>query len=163
MYQRHCNISCPFRQTHTGSHTEWWRKLYNCKNLPNNNTYTWLLQLYITMFVLLNRNIEQQRGCTYRNGTLMIKGALLGGSREACAPLLFCSPQGIHTYKKKKCTCLLFPRNSPPRAPLLSRPDGRPWLTILIINYVGTFYMHYNFEFKISILKGFFVSTVFNL
>ena len=28
---------------------------------------------------------------------------------------------------------------------------------------VGTFYMHYNFEFKISILKGFFVSTVFKL
>ena len=30
----------------------------------------------------------------------MDKGALLGGSRGACAPLLFCSPRGIHTYKK---------------------------------------------------------------
>ena len=61
------------------------------------------------MFVLLNRNIEQQRGCTYRNGTLMIKGALLGGSRGACAPLLFCSPRGIHTYKKKNVHAYYFP------------------------------------------------------
>ena len=30
----------------------------------------------------------------------IFKGALLGGSRGACAPLLFCSPRGIHTYKK---------------------------------------------------------------
>ena len=41
----------------------------------------------------------------------------------ARAPLLFCPPRGIHTEEQKNCTCFLF---TPPRAPLLSRSDGRP-------------------------------------
>ena len=41
-----------------------------------------------------------------------------------CTPAFLPSPGNSYIRRKK----FVHPRNSPPRAPLLSRPDGRPWL-----------------------------------
>ena len=51
------------------------------------------------------RNYQYQFG----HGVRYVQGRPSRGFQGACAALLFCSPQGIHTYKKKNVHAYYFP------------------------------------------------------